>query len=537
MQLPPASAASPRLPSSGPATASHSGSPAGFDAVMGGVLASGAKASGKAPEAKEQPASDDGGPGKSAADGSGTVAHPGESRAGESHAVESRLGESRQGEQGEAKGAKGSAEPASAAASAGVCAPSGLAIAGIAAAQGIAPGPGSGSSVVPGKEGVSAGTAPLGSIAGTSATGNVAALAGGSASGGPGLATQPTTQPVTLPENAGVPSGPGGVAMLAGSTLSSGNAASWGNIAASKTQGAPSAAPALPAGNAGAVQLTTVQPGTIQPGTIPPGTIHPGTVQPGTAPVPSVPSVPSAPVQPITASSASPAPVGTKTAPTATAALADEAGTAVVLPPRKPGTQQDPQQPGGQGIVATAAGTQAGFPAITQPASPLQQVPSPATPGMATPAPQADPAKLLPQVAGRLFSLAAADPGKHVMTLRLSPEDLGPLTVRAHIDGSGVRIELFAPGEVGREAVRSILPELRRGLGESGFGASLDLSEHNTPADAGTSGSDARGSDTRDRRPAESPAFPQGSGGEPVRLPRTAVVLPRSSTSSLDILV
>lgn len=118
------------------------------------------------------------------------------------------------------------------------------------------------------------------------------------------------------------------------------------------------------------------------------------------------------------------------------------------------------------------------------------------------------------------------------MTLRLSPEDLGPLTVRAHIDGAGVRIELFAPGEVGREAVRGILPELRRGLGESGFGASLDLSEHNAPADSGASGSDAR-----DRRPAESPAFPRGSDGEQVRLPRTAVVLPRSSTSSLDILV
>jgi hypothetical protein len=151
---------------------------------------------------------------------------------------------------------------------------------------------------------------------------------------------------------------------------------------------------------------------------------------------------------------------------------------------------------------------------------------------MAPLTPQADPAKLLPQVSGPLFSLASAAPGAHVMTLKLSPEDLGPLTVRAHIDGSGVRIELFAPGEAGREAVRSVLPELRRGLGEAGFGASLDLSEHNAPADAG-----AGGSDPRDRRPADSSAFPRGSDGEPVRLPRTAVVLPRSSTSSLDILV
>jgi hypothetical protein len=151
---------------------------------------------------------------------------------------------------------------------------------------------------------------------------------------------------------------------------------------------------------------------------------------------------------------------------------------------------------------------------------------------MATPTLQADPAKLLSQVSAPLFSLASAAPGSHVMTLKLSPEDLGPLTVRAHIEGAGVRIELFAPGEAGREAIRSILPELRRGLGESGFGASLDLSEHNAPADAG-----AGGSDPRDRRPAESPAFPRGSDGESLRQARTAVVLPRSITSSLDILV
>ncbi|WP_367646005.1 flagellar hook-length control protein FliK [Paenarthrobacter ureafaciens] len=65
------------------------------------------------------------------------------------------------------------------------------------------------------------------------------------------------------------------------------------------------------------------------------------------------------------------------------------------------------------------------------------------------------------------------------MTLRVSPEDLGPLTVRAHIDGGGVRIELFAAGDAGREAVRHVLPELRRGLEE--MGASLSLSSDDSP--------------------------------------------------------
>ena len=57
--------------------------------------------------------------------------------------------------------------------------------------------------------------------------------------------------------------------------------------------------------------------------------------------------------------------------------------------------------------------------------------------------------------------------GQHIMTLKVSPEDLGPLTVRAHIDGAGVRIELFAPGDTGREALRGILPELRKELADA----------------------------------------------------------------------
>ena len=67
------------------------------------------------------------------------------------------------------------------------------------------------------------------------------------------------------------------------------------------------------------------------------------------------------------------------------------------------------------------------------------------------------------------------------MTLQVTPEDLGPMTVRAQIDAAGVRIELFAPGDAGREAIRGILPELRKELAGAGFGASLDVSEHSGP--------------------------------------------------------
>ncbi|MFJ4208333.1 flagellar hook-length control protein FliK [Paenarthrobacter sp. NPDC089675] len=130
--------------------------------------------------------------------------------------------------------------------------------------------------------------------------------------------------------------------------------------------------------------------------------------------------------------------------PTPTGADAAAQATVVVVPPAQ-----------------LQAGTQA---ALAQPASPAHHQP------------------LAQQLAQPLFVLASAKPGEHVMTLRVSPEDLGPLTVRAHIDGAGVRIELFAAGDAGREAVRHVLPELRRGLEDTG--ASLSLSSQDSPRNA-----------------------------------------------------
>ncbi|TVU59707.1 flagellar hook-length control protein FliK [Paenarthrobacter nitroguajacolicus] len=154
-----------------------------------------------------------------------------------------------------------------------------------------------------------------------------------------------------------------------------------------------------------------------------------------------------------------------------------------------------------------------------------------------------------------LFSLVSAAPGEHVMTLRVAPDDLGPLTVRAHVDAAGVRIELFAPGDAGREAVRHVLPELRRSLEDSG--ASLSLSPQNSPPDAGKdpgqgSGRDpgqgtgqgaGPGSGTRDpdarlrgsTKAGSGEAVPEGADAQPQLPP--GVVRGPSSPNRLDILV
>ncbi|GAA3318745.1 flagellar hook-length control protein FliK [Arthrobacter ramosus] len=362
----------------------------------------------------------------------------------------------------------------------------------------------------------------LGAVGAVDAASAVAAVVGGLAMAGvaPETAALQASGPgVAVPVKEGVVDGTAPAKTIAGTSETA-------SLVVGMPAGSTQAAPAVTSSPAPVIPTPTVRAAPVG---------NPGQSSPQPGPIPTSP-LPNSP-QPAGTLPANPMPAGLEPGVNVTAARSHESGTAVVLPTGKPATQQDPQPVLGQAapgapIPGLPAGIQAGIPGLVQPASTLQQAPSTAAPGMATPTPQADPAKLLPQVSGPLFSLASAAPGAHVMILKLSPEDLGPLTVRAHIEGAGVRIELFAPGDAGREAVRSILPELRRGLGESGFGASLDLSERNAPADAG-----AGGSDPRDRRPAESPAFPRGSDGESVRLPRTAIVLPRSSTSSLDILV
>jgi flagellar hook-length control protein FliK len=80
-----------------------------------------------------------------------------------------------------------------------------------------------------------------------------------------------------------------------------------------------------------------------------------------------------------------------------------------------------------------------------------------------------------------MISLASGPPGEHVVTIRVAPENLGPVTVRAHIGSDGVRIELFAPTDVGRAAVQAVLSDLRRDLAGTGLEASLDLSDRGAP--------------------------------------------------------
>lgn len=147
-------------------------------------------------------------------------------------------------------------------------------------------------------------------------------------------------------------------------------------------------------------------------------------------------------------------------------------------------------------VVATAASTAQPktkpIVAVTAPLTADAQTPPVSTPTIpqvtasaAVAAPQAaTPPPLASQLSRPLFALATAGTGEYIVTVTVAPDNLGPVTVRAHVGVDGMRVELFAPNDLGREAIRAILPELRRDLAGQGLSAGLDLSSQNQPGDA-----------------------------------------------------
>jgi flagellar hook-length control protein FliK len=154
------------------------------------------------------------------------------------------------------------------------------------------------------------------------------------------------------------------------------------------------------------------------------------------------------------------------------------------------------------------------------------------TAAVVTPSPAAAPAiathAMAPQLAKPIFTLAAAAPGEHVMTVKVTPENLGPVTVQAHIGADGVKVELFAPTDAGRAAVQAVLPDLRRDLAEAGLAASLDLSDRGAPQGHGDGADDG---ERRGRRAARA-AVVLGARASPVR----ASILASGRAAGLDIL-
>lgn len=96
------------------------------------------------------------------------------------------------------------------------------------------------------------------------------------------------------------------------------------------------------------------------------------------------------------------------------------------------------------------------------------------------------------QLGGPVALLAAAGTGERSVTVRVSPDTYGPVTVRATIGADGsIRVELASATQAGREALRLGLADLRRDLAQV-LGTQAQLSVH-LPADLGRPGAFAQG--------------------------------------------
>ena len=188
-------------------------------------------------------------------------------------------------------------------------------------------------------------------------------------------------------------------------------------------------------------------------------------------------------------------------------------------------------------VTSGTAGGTAGAALAGAPGMLPTPVTAPAPTGVASaptaPGSTATPVPLSGQVARPLFSLAAAGPGEHTMSISVSPDDLGPVVVRAQINSSGVRLELFAPTDAAREALRLILPELRRDLAGGGLPASLDLSSRNLPGDAGSGRQDRPAPDQVGQDAAGFGGDTNGAHGRP-RAPAPAEHWLRASPAGQD---
>lgn len=196
--------------------------------------------------------------------------------------------------------------------------------------------------------------------------------------------------------------------------------------------------------------------------------------------------------------------------------------TEVLLPAPGTGTQTAaPAETAPAGLAAPEGRREAeAAEAPSRPADALAA--ASARPGAAAPLPPAAPAAwagapvplapLNEQLVRPVFTLASAAPGEHTLTLEVAPDNLGSVTVKAHIGPDGVRVELFAASDAGRDALKAILTDLKRDLAGQGLNATLDLSARSQPLSS-NGDNPARDNATRDNPARDSFARDGGSSG------------------------
>lgn len=144
---------------------------------------------------------------------------------------------------------------------------------------------------------------------------------------------------------------------------------------------------------------------------------------------------------------------------------------------------------GDRGVSVTAAATAGTASSAASGASsmlPMAPVLAPPAPLAVAPDATPDGARTVAeQVAPAVLSIAQRPAGAHQLTMTLNPDSLGPVTVRANIGQAGdVQVELIGGTDAGRDALRSLVADLRRDLASVSPHATLSVSTA-VAADAG----------------------------------------------------
>jgi flagellar hook-length control protein FliK len=119
--------------------------------------------------------------------------------------------------------------------------------------------------------------------------------------------------------------------------------------------------------------------------------------------------------------------------------------------------------------------------------------PAPAAPvnAVAATAAAPEPARTVPaevaaavrqQLTGPLVKISQTN-GEQILVVQVRPENLGPVTVHAHVRDNAVHVELFAPSDAGRDALAQVSADLRADLQQSHSGnTSLNVSSQTAPS-------------------------------------------------------
>ncbi|WP_298229225.1 NlpC/P60 family protein [Gryllotalpicola sp.] len=131
---------------------------------------------------------------------------------------------------------------------------------------------------------------------------------------------------------------------------------------------------------------------------------------------------------------------------------------------------------GAAGSTGTAASTISDLAGMLSAlgATPATPAVTPAAPNVVT-IPATTTQTVPQQLTSQIITLVQQGNGNHSVIVKIVPEQLGPVTVNAHLAGGQLSIGLAAPTDSARDALNGMLGDLRRDLAGSGISADLSL--------------------------------------------------------------